>query len=123
MLQQLGKGGASQQQEWYRYISYPLLSSTTEPLHAPKTCTLRVVVAPPARRPQPAGEIFDMLEDLMLLEAGRLAYFGTTKRARSFFDSLAGACPVAINPAGFVYWPNTYIFLVCMFSSYAYHTC
>lgn len=51
---------------------------------------------------QPSGEMFDMLEDLMLLEGGRLAYFGTTQRARSFFDSLAGACPAAVNPAGTV---------------------
>lgn len=41
-----------------------------------------------------------MLEDLMLLEGGRLAYFGTTKRARLFFDSFAGKCPLSVNPAG-----------------------
>ena len=49
---------------------------------------------------QPSGETFNMLEDLMLLEAGRLAYFGTTRNATTFFDSLSGACPPAINPAG-----------------------
>lgn len=41
-----------------------------------------------------------MLEDLMLLEGGRLAYFGTTQRARCFFDALAGECPLVVNPAG-----------------------
>ncbi|CAN0119249.1 unnamed protein product [Hapterophycus canaliculatus] len=49
---------------------------------------------------QPASEIFDMIEDLMLMERGRLTYFGTTKNARSFFDSLAGQCPSNVNPAG-----------------------
>lgn len=36
----------------------------------------------------------------MLMEAGRLAYFGTTKNARCFFDSLVGQCPSGVNPAG-----------------------
>ena len=41
-----------------------------------------------------------MLEDLMLLEGGRLAYFGTTECARTFFDSVAEPCPLTANPAG-----------------------
>lgn len=41
-----------------------------------------------------------MIEDLMLMESGKLTYFGTTKNARSFFDSLAGECPSSVNPAG-----------------------
>lgn len=41
-----------------------------------------------------------MMEDLMLMESGKLTYFGTTKNARSFFDSLAGECPPSVNPAG-----------------------
>lgn len=41
-----------------------------------------------------------MIEDLMLMEGGRLTYFGTTKNARCFFDSLAGQAPEGINPAG-----------------------
>lgn len=43
-----------------------------------------------------------MLEDLMLLEGGRLAYFGTTANARTFFDSVAEPCPLTANPAGAV---------------------
>eukprot|EP00903_Cladosiphon_okamuranus_P008855 g8479.t1 len=50
---------------------------------------------------QPASEVFDMIEDLMLMEAGRLTYFGTTKNARCFFDSLAGQCPSGVNPADY----------------------
>lgn len=49
---------------------------------------------------KPSAETFDLLEDLMLLEGGRLAYFGTTERARHYFDSLAGDCPANVNPAG-----------------------
>ena len=41
-----------------------------------------------------------MIEDLMLMEGGKLTYFGTTKNARCFFDSLAGQCPSGVNPAG-----------------------
>ncbi len=41
-----------------------------------------------------------MMEDLMLMETGKLAYFGTTKNARCFFDTLAGQCPHDVNPAG-----------------------
>lgn len=51
-------------------------------------------------KPQPASEVFDMIEDLMLMESGKLTYFGTTSNARCFFDSLAGQCPSGINPAG-----------------------
>ncbi|CAM9511546.1 unnamed protein product, partial [Ectocarpus sp. 12 AP-2014] len=50
---------------------------------------------------QPASEVFDMIEDLMLMESGKLTYFGTTKNARSFFDSLAGDCPSSVNPADY----------------------
>eukprot|EP00752_Nemacystus_decipiens_P016241 g14521.t1 len=50
---------------------------------------------------QPASEVFDMIEDLMLMEGGRLTYFGTTKNARCFFDSLAGQCPSGVNPADY----------------------
>lgn len=67
-----------------RLVHY-LWSSSTVPL-------------PPQTKP--ASEVFDMIEDLMLMEKGRLTYFGTTKNARSFFDSLAGQCPSNVNPAG-----------------------
>ncbi|CAM9559455.1 unnamed protein product [Discosporangium mesarthrocarpum] len=48
---------------------------------------------------QPAGEVFNQLEDLMLLEEGHQAYFGGITRARDFFTSVAGPCPPQSNPA------------------------
>lgn len=50
---------------------------------------------------QPAQMVFDMLQDLYLLESGRLAYFGPLDTARPFFASLGYECPTDVNPADF----------------------
>jgi ABC-type multidrug transport system ATPase subunit len=50
---------------------------------------------------QPAAIVFDMLQDLYLLETGRLAYFGPISAAKGYFASLGMICPAGINPADF----------------------
>lgn len=69
-------------------------------LKPPVLSTRTLTYEPHPNLPQPASEVFDMIEDLMLMEGGKLTYFGTTKNARCFFDSLAGQCPSGVNPAG-----------------------
>lgn len=50
---------------------------------------------------QPAQIVFHMLEDLYLMEGGRLAYFGPLKATSRYFSSMGYFCPVDINPADF----------------------
>lgn len=50
---------------------------------------------------QPAPMVFDLLQDLYLLENGRLAYFGPLVATRPYFHSLGYDCPEGINPADF----------------------
>mmetsp|Transcript_9118 Transcript_9118/g.9175 ORF Transcript_9118/g.9175 Transcript_9118/m.9175 type:complete len:1301 (+) Transcript_9118:45-3947(+) len=50
---------------------------------------------------QPAEMVFDMLQDLYLLEGGRLAYFGPLPAARPYFLSLGYECPVNNSLADF----------------------
>lgn len=50
---------------------------------------------------QPAAIVFDMLQDLYLLEGGRLAYFGPISAAEGYFSRLGLSCPAAVNPADF----------------------
>lgn len=50
---------------------------------------------------QPAAIVFYMLQDLMLLEGGRLAYYGPLHDARPYFSSLGYACPADANPADY----------------------
>ena len=50
---------------------------------------------------QPAQPVFDMLQDLYILEKGRLAFFGPLNSAERYFASNHHICPVGINPADF----------------------
>jgi len=50
---------------------------------------------------QPAQPVFDMLQDLYLLEKGRLAYFGPMNTTEKYFLSYHHVCPSGINPADF----------------------
>ena len=60
---------------------------------------------------QPSSSVFHMLQDLFLLESGRLAYFGPVSDARRFFHALGHYCPDGMNPADFymdlIYHPPT----------------
>jgi ABC-type multidrug transport system ATPase subunit len=50
---------------------------------------------------QPAPMVFDLLEDLYLLEKGRLAYYGPLAAAKKYFQTLGYDCPLGINPADY----------------------
>jgi len=50
---------------------------------------------------QPAEMVFDMLQDLFLLEGGRLAYFGPLQATQRYFQSLGYQCPASTNPSDF----------------------
>lgn len=50
---------------------------------------------------QPAAMVFDMLQDLYLLEGGRIAYFGPILSAKPYFSSIGYDCPSGVNPADF----------------------
>lgn len=50
---------------------------------------------------QPAQMVFDMLQDLYLLENGRLSYFGPLRATKKFFSNLNYNCPADVNPADF----------------------
>jgi ABC-type multidrug transport system ATPase subunit len=50
---------------------------------------------------QPAQMVFDMLQDLYLLESGRLAFFGPLQTTRQYFSQLSFDCPLDVNPADF----------------------
>jgi len=50
---------------------------------------------------QPSAMVFDMLQDLFLLESGRIAYFGPLKATKRYFRSQGFDCPRDTNPADF----------------------
>ena len=50
---------------------------------------------------QPSTALFNSLEDLMLLEGGRMAYYGPLSDAKRFFDALGHPCPSVFSPADF----------------------
>lgn len=50
---------------------------------------------------QPAAIVFGMLQDLYLLEGGRLAYFGPISSAAPYFGGIGHHCPAEVNPADF----------------------
>lgn len=50
---------------------------------------------------QPAPMVFDLLQDLYLLESGRLAYFGPLSTTKKYFQQLGYQCPAGVNPADF----------------------
>eukprot|EP01033_Poteriospumella_lacustris_P003037 gene3037-2222_t len=50
---------------------------------------------------QPAQMVFDMLQDLYLLESGRLAFFGPLSTTRDYFAQMNYECPADVNPADF----------------------
>ncbi len=48
---------------------------------------------------QPSQQVFELLTDIMLLENGRLGYFGTRSDALHYFESLGVKRPARANPA------------------------
>lgn len=50
---------------------------------------------------QPSSMIFNMLQDLLLLEGGRTAFTGDSNHARSYFADLGFPCPEGYNPADY----------------------
>lgn len=52
---------------------------------------------------QPAASVFNSLDDLCLLELGRLVYFGRLETGSAFFSWLGMYCTSGCNPAGMQY--------------------
>lgn len=50
---------------------------------------------------QPSTQLFEHLDDLLLLTSGKTAYFGSTANASTYFESLGLDVPDNINPADF----------------------
>lgn len=50
---------------------------------------------------QPSAMIFGMLQDLLLLEKGRMAFCGSATAAAIYFEELGYSCPKAVNPADY----------------------
>jgi ABC-type multidrug transport system ATPase subunit len=50
---------------------------------------------------QPSAMVFSMLQDLLLLEKGRMAFCGSSKHAMEYFESLGFPCPPNANPADY----------------------
>jgi ABC-type multidrug transport system ATPase subunit len=50
---------------------------------------------------QPSSQIFELFDDLLLLDEGNVAYFGPQADSVSFFSSLGFDCPISWNPADF----------------------
>jgi ABC-type multidrug transport system ATPase subunit len=50
---------------------------------------------------QPSSQIFELFDDLLLLDEGNVAYFGPTADSVSFFSSVGFDCPTSWNPADF----------------------
>jgi ABC-type multidrug transport system ATPase subunit len=50
---------------------------------------------------QPAQLVFEMLQDLYLLERGYLAYFGPSNCTQFYFKTLSFECPEGVNPVDF----------------------
>lgn len=50
---------------------------------------------------QPSGLVFDMLDDLFLLESGKVVYSGSIRAASDYFASVGYDNPDSINPADY----------------------
>lgn len=50
---------------------------------------------------QPSALVFNMLDDLFLLESGKLVYGGTIEDAQAYFSSIGFSNPDQINPADY----------------------
>jgi hypothetical protein len=50
---------------------------------------------------QPSAMVFDMIDDLFLLESGRLVYGGSVTDAKGYFDSIGLTNPEETNPADY----------------------
>lgn len=48
---------------------------------------------------QPQTKIFELFDDLMLLKAGRIVYYGQAAKACDFFAEAGFPCPIRTNPA------------------------
>lgn len=52
---------------------------------------------------QPSSEIFGLIDDLVLLVGGKVAYWGPGRKAVNYFDDLGFRCPEFANPADFIF--------------------
>ena len=50
---------------------------------------------------QPRSDIFELFDKILLVSAGRVAYFGTKDGIVPFFSKLGFVCPKYCNPADF----------------------
>lgn len=67
---------------------------------------------------QPAAAVFNSLDDLYLLESGRLVYFGRLDRGAAYFSSLGMHCTTGCNPAG----THAVAFIASLFSQFGFPT-
>eukprot|EP01069_Polyplicarium_translucidae_P011526 Polyplicarium_translucidae@DN4045_c0_g1_i1.p1 len=51
---------------------------------------------------QPISQVFSMLDNLLLLDQGRVVYQGLTENAKQHFSSLGHECPAEFSPADFL---------------------
>ncbi|KAL6062120.1 ABC2 type transporter superfamily protein [Balamuthia mandrillaris] len=51
---------------------------------------------------QPSYEILSLFDNVIIMAAGEIAYFGPLKRSLSYFRALGYECPPNINPADFL---------------------
>jgi ABC-type multidrug transport system ATPase subunit len=52
---------------------------------------------------QPSSEIFFLVDDLILMSAGRVVYHGPVKEVVEYFDALGFPCPLYTNPADHIF--------------------
>lgn len=57
---------------------------------------------------QPAPEIFDLFDDIVLLSEGQIAYIGPRKEVLEFFESCGFKCPERKGIAEFLQEVNTW---------------
>lgn len=50
---------------------------------------------------QPSSQVYEMLNQILLLAEGRVAFMGNLDDAYNFFDSVGFKCPSKYNPADF----------------------
>ncbi len=77
---------------------------------------------------QPRANMFLQFDSIMLLAAGRVAYFGPPQAAVGHFSSLGYQCPALTNPADFLLdllcpIPSDNGANVCVFGDYATTVC
>jgi ATP-binding cassette subfamily G (WHITE) protein 2 len=69
------------------------LAKTLAELSASGDCTVICTLH------QPQSKIFDMFDDIMLLKAGRVVYYGPAKESITFYAEAGFPVPPMTNPA------------------------